>query len=261
METYVSPCEQVQVKLVARVLRLRLCRPNYKNALTLEMYTALADALDHAGRNPEVRALLLEGSEGCFTSGNDLLDFMNNPEISEQHPVVRFMRALQQCGKPVVASVCGPAVGIGTTLLLHCDLVYAAEDARFQLPFVNLGLCPEFGASYLLPRLLGQVRASELLLLGEVFDGRRAEQLGLVNAAMPEVDLYDYVEDKLSHLAAKPPAAVARTRKLLRQRQEALLEASIAAEFIGFAEGLGSEECKEAITAFFEKRAPNFSHF
>lgn len=261
MDAFISPCEQVHAKLVARVLRLSLCRPERKNALTLAMYSALAEALAHAGTNPEVRVVLLEGSESCFTSGNDLMDFMNEPEIHEQHPVVRFMRALQHSAKPVVASVCGPAVGIGTTLLLHCDLVYAAEDARFQLPFVNLGLCPEYGASYLLPRLLGQARASELLLLGEAFDGRRAESLGLVNAAMPEIDLHDYVEDRLTALAAKPPAAVARTRRLLRQGQAAMIEASIAAEFIGFAEGLGSEECKEAITAFFEKRAADFSRF
>ncbi len=261
MEPFISSCPQVQARLDARVLHLTLNRPERKNALSLAMYATLADALDHASRNPVIRVVSLSGTRGCFTSGNDLLDFMNEPEIHEQHPVVRFMRALQHCGKPVVASVAGPAVGIGTTLLLHCDLVYAAEDAHFQLPFVNLGLCPEYAASYLLPRLVGQARASELLLLGESFDGRQAAALGLVNAAVPAAELDAYAADRVASLAAKPPAAVARTRALLRQGLADPLERAMAAEFAAFAEGLGSAECKEAIAAFFEKRAPDFSRF
>jgi enoyl-CoA hydratase/carnithine racemase len=152
-------------------------------------------------------------------------------------------------------------VGIGTTLLLHCDLVYVAEDARLQLPFVNLGLCPEYASSYLIPRLLGHQRAAELFLLGEPFNGAQAAMLGLVTAAVHWDDLTEYAKEKIARLAQQPPAAVMRAKALLKQGQKAAVDAAMAAEISGFAEGLGSEECKEAVTAFFEKRAPDFSRF
>jgi len=161
----------------------------------------------------------------------------------------------------VVAVVQGHAVGIGTTLLLHCDLAYAAQDARLQLPFVNLGLCPEYASSYLVPRLVGEQKAAELLLLGEPFTGADAEKMGFVNAAVPASELMAYAETRIQSLAGQPPAAVRRTKSLLKKTQQQGIETAIAAEFIGFAEGLNSNEFKESVTAFFEKRLPDFSHF
>jgi len=256
-----SPSPQILVTQEKRILRIQFNRPERKNALSLAMYAALADIILAANNDRQVRVLVLSGVNECFTSGNDLLDFMNEPEIHERHPVVRFMAALQNCVKPVVAIVQGHAVGIGTTLLLHCDLVYAASDARLQLPFVNLGLCPEYASSYLVPRLVGQQKAAELLLLGESFSGSEAEAMGFVNAAVPAADLFTYAETKIQRLANQPPAAVRRAKLLLKKTQQQGIETALAAEFLGFAEGLNSDECKESVTAFFEKRAPDFSRF
>lgn len=261
MEVITQPCSQLLVTQHERILCIQFNRPERKNALSLAMYAALADLILENNHNPEVRALLLTGGGDCFTSGNDLLDFMNEPDIHSQHPVVRFMRALQESVKPVVASVRGPAIGIGTTMLLHCDLVYAAESARLQLPFVNLGLCPEYASSYLLPRLMGHLCASELLLLGETFDAAKAATLGLVNAVVADSELDGYVAQRLARLTAQPPAALRRSKALLKQAPQMDIEAALAAEFTGFVESLQSDECKEAITAFFEKRAPDFSRF
>ena len=261
MDAFISPCPHIVVQQHKHILHLSFNRTERKNALSLAMYAALADAIDQANRDPDVRAILLQGSNGVFTSGNDLLDFMNEPEIHDQHPVVRFMRALERSAKPVVASVRGPAIGIGTTMLLHCDLVYAADNARLQLPFVNLGLCPEYASSYLLPQIVGHVRASELLLLGEPFGADVALRLGIINAVVSDAELDALVTARLERLAAQPPAAVRRTKALLKRSQESGIEVALAAEFLGFAEGLHSDECKEAVTAFFEKRAPDFARF
>lgn len=251
----------LRVEREGPVLWLRFNRPERKNALTLAMYSAAAEALNEGRDEPAIRVLALEGTEDCFSAGNDLADFMQAPDITHDHPVRRFMEALQVSPKPVVASVRGAAVGIGTTLLLHCDLVYASEDAYFQLPFVNLGLCPEFAASYLLPRAIGHVRAAELLLLGERFEAREAKALGLLNAVVPAAELEALVANKLAHLAAQPPAALRRTKALLKQPQQAGTASAIDAEVTAFAEGLQSPECREALEAFFAKRAPDFSQF
>ncbi|RYZ84315.1 MAG: enoyl-CoA hydratase, partial [Moraxellaceae bacterium] len=176
---------QILVTQDSKVLRIQFNRPERKNALSLAMYAALADILIAVNQHEETRVVVLSGVNECFTSGNDLVDFMNEPNIHDKHPVVRFMDALRNCPKPVVAIVQGHAVGIGTTMLLHCDLVYAAEDARLQLPFVNLGLAPEYASSYLVPRLVGQQKAAELLLLGEAFSGSDAEKMGFVNKSLP----------------------------------------------------------------------------
>ncbi len=256
-----SPIPQIISQLSERVLKLSLNRPERKNALSLAMYSALADLISAADSDAEVRVILLTGTKEFFTSGNDLADFMNEPNIHAQHPVVRFIDALRQCGKPVVAIVHGHAVGIGTTLLLHCDLAYVAEDARLQLPFVNLGLCPEYASSYLIPRVAGQQKAAELFLLGEPFSGAEAAQIGLVTKALPAEQLGVYAQQKIQRLAQQPPAAVRRTKKLLRAATDTAIETCLRAEYAGFAEGLASDECKESITAFFEKRAPDFSRF
>jgi len=256
-----SPSSQVLAHFDAPVLTLTFNRPARKNALSLEMYTALAELIEAANANPQVRVILLTGSGNCFTSGNDLQDFMSQPEIHAEHPVVRFMSALSDSTKPLVAQVRGHAVGIGTTLLLHCDLVYAAADACLQLPFVNLGLCPEYASSYLLPRLVGQQKAAELMLLGEPFDGTEAERLGIVTKALPGEQLGAYVRKRVERLAQQPPAAVRRAKTLLHSATQIPIDMALCEEFTRFAEGLSSAECKEAMSAFFEKRAPDFSRF
>ena len=249
-----SPIPHILTQLDSRVLTLSFNRPERKNALTLAMYGALADLIKAADADNEVRVPV-------NTSGNDLMDFMNEPEIHDNHPVVRFMEALRHCSKPVVAVVRGHAVGIGTTMLLHCDLVYAADDARMQLPFVNLGLCPEYASSYLVPRLVGQQKAAELFLLGEPFSGADAAALGLVTKSVPWDELTEYSRAKIARLALQPPGAVRRTKALLRAATNVAVDASLSTEYAGFAAGLASEECKESVTAFFEKRAPDFSRF
>ncbi len=256
-----SPIPQVLTQLDNRVLTLSFNRTERKNALTLAMYSALAELIKAADADNEVRVLVLTGTDEFFTSGNDLMDFMNEPKIHPNHPVVRFMEALRHCSKPVVAVVRGHAIGIGTTMLLHCDLVYAADDARLQLPFVNLGLCPEYASSYLVPRLVGQQKAAELFLLGEPFSGADAAELGLVTQSVPWDELTEYARAKITRLALQPPGAVRRTKALLRAATSVALDSSLNAEYAGFAAGLESDECKESVTAFFEKRAPDFSRF
>lgn len=256
-----SPIPQVVSQLQDRILTLSLNRPERKNALSLAMYSALAELISAADSDAQIRVIVLTGTDEFFTSGNDLMDFMNEPHIHDNHPVVRFINALRHCSKPVVAIVRGHAIGIGTTLLLHCDLAYVAEDARMQLPFVNLGLCPEYASSYLVPRVLGQLQAAELFLLGEAFSGAEAANLGLVTKALPSNTLTEYAFAKIQRLAQQPPAAVRRTKALLRAATQSSIDQSLQAEYAGFAEGLASEECKESVTAFFEKRAPDFSRF
>ena len=256
-----SPIPQVVSQLQDRILTLSLNRPERKNALSLAMYSALAELISAADSDAQIRVIVLTGTDEFFTSGNDLMDFMNEPHIHDNHPVVRFINALRHCSKPVVAIVRGHAIGIGTTLLLHCDLAYVAEDARMQLPFVNLGLCPEYASSYLVPRVLGQQQAAELFLLGEAFSGAEAANLGLVTKALPSNTLTEYAFAKIQRLAQQPPAAVRRTKALLRAATQSSIDQSLQAEYAGFAEGLASEECKESVTAFFEKRAPDFSRF
>lgn len=245
------------------VLAITLNRPEKKNALTIAMYSALADALSQAQSDPEVRAVLLSGRE-CFTSGNDISDFLNNPrtnEDSENQPVLRFLTTLASFEKPIVAAVNGPAVGIGTTLLLHCDLVYAASDTMFQLPFVNLGLCPEAASSLLLPQLVGYRHAAELLLLGEPFAAQQALDIGLLTAICDAAELHDLARTKAQALAAKPAAALRLSKALLKQDQAEAVKTRIMHEAGHFRERLQSPETKEALQAFMERRPPDFSRF
>jgi enoyl-CoA hydratase/carnithine racemase len=256
-----SPSPQILVEQNNRVLSITLNRPERKNALSLAMYSALADIIHSANQQIDIRVIVLKGHKEFFTSGNDLMDFMNDPVIRDEHPTVRFMTALTQSEKPVVAIVKGHAIGIGTTLLMHCDLIYVADDTRLQLPFVNLGLSPEYASSYLLPLYIGKAKANELLLLGESFSGKDAVNWGLVNAAVSADELDTYANEKIQRLVNQPPNAVRRSKKLLALVQKESLEKVLQAEFKAFAEGLASEECKESIMAFFEKRAPDFSRF
>jgi enoyl-CoA hydratase/carnithine racemase len=249
----------ISIERDAAVMTIRLDRPEKKNALTLAMYAALADALDEAEGDASVRALLLCGADGNFTAGNDLADFANRPLHFADAPSARFLRALAKFGKPLVAAVDGNAVGIGVTMLLHCDLIYASDRAKLRMPFVDLGLVPEAGSSLLLPRLVGHQRASALLLLGDALDAASAREIGLVNAVLPAAELERHAHAICERLAAKAPGALRQTKALLRDAQHATVLERIEHEGAVFGERLRTPEAREAISAFFEKRAANFS--
>lgn len=233
-------------------------RPDKKNALTSAMYAELAVALYEADQDSSIRATLITGAGGTFTAGNDLNDFLNNPPRGDDTPVARFLRALATIEKPLVAAVSGVAVGIGTTMLLHCDLVYAGVSARLQLPFVNLALVPEAASSLLLPRLVGHQKAAELFFFGEAFDAKTGQEIGLVNGVFPDETLLAEARARVLKLTLKAPTALRMTKKLMRQGYRASMLDQMAAESVDFGHQLSSSEAREAMTAFFEKRAPVF---
>lgn len=239
------------------ILTVTFNRPDKKNALTSAMYATLADALEAADTDPAVRVILFTGNGGAFTSGNDLQDFLNNPPQGDNTPVFRFLRAISTASKPLVAAVSGAAVGVGTTMLLHCDLVYAGESAKLSLPFVNLALVPEAASSLLLPAMIGHHRAAELLMLGEAFTPATAKDYGIVNAIYPDDRLLAEATAVAAKLAAKPPTALRLTKQLLK-RSKGDVAGQMAAEGEHFRSQLKSAEAREAMTAFFEKRPPKF---
>jgi enoyl-CoA hydratase/carnithine racemase len=253
--------EEIVSEISEGILTLRLNRPEKKNAINLAMYEALARALREADGNPAVRVVLLTGTAGCFTSGNDLGDFRDVPSTGDDSPGLQFLHAISTFRKPLVAAVTGTAVGVGVTMLLHCDLVYAAEGAMFQLPFVNLGLCPEAGSTLLFPRLMGHQRAAELLLLGELFSAGKAREAGIVNTVFPDDSVVAMARKQALKLAAQPAAAVRLTKELLKRDYAAQQKETIAYEVAHFAVRLKSPEAAEAMQAFMEKRAPDFSAF
>jgi enoyl-CoA hydratase/carnithine racemase len=240
------------------VLELRLDRPAKKNALTLAMYTALADALGEAQEHPGVGAVLLGASGDAFCAGNDIQDFLAGvPGDFATAPPMRFVRALIENDKPIVAAVNGPAVGVGATMLLHCDLVYASEKATLSMPFVSLGLVPEAASSALLPARVGPAVASEMLLLGRTIDAPRAADLRLVNRILPQRELLAAARAAAEELAARPPEALRAARHMLHRDRPAVLACAME-EARSFAERLQSAEAREAFTAFVEKRKPVF---
>jgi enoyl-CoA hydratase/carnithine racemase len=243
-----------------RVARIRFDRVEKKNAITPEMYSMLGAALRAAEENREVRAVLLHGSAECFTAGNDVGDFLKRP-AGGAPPAKALFEVLPTMAKPVVAAVGGPAIGIGTTLLLHCDLVYAAPNARFQLPFVPLGIVPEFGSTFLLPMLAGYQRAAELLLLGRPFTAQQAYEAGIVTAVVPQEQLIEHSFQTATALAALPPESIRLTKRLMKSRYAPALAAAIEEETRIFSDRLASPEAKEALSAFLEKRKPDFSRF
>lgn len=253
--------DHVRIETAQGIMSIRFNRPEKKNALSQAMYAAAADAMMAAVEDNTVRALLIAGTDDCFTAGNDLQDFLNNPPQGESSPVARFLNALVRTQKPLVAAVEGVAVGIGTTMLLHCDLVYAGENARLQLPFVNLALVPEAGSSRLLPEMLGHRRAAELLMLGDMFDARRAVELGIVNATCPDGNAYAHAYERAQALAAKPPEALRLTKELMKRGQREMVRDQMQVESALFAERLASPEAREAMLAFMERRKPDFSRF
>jgi enoyl-CoA hydratase/carnithine racemase len=248
----------VTVRTVDGVREIVMARPARKNALTVAMYEAMADAIDGAASDGGVRAVLLRGEGGTFTSGNDLNDFIQRPPSGDDSPVARFLYALVELDKPLVAAVEGRAIGIGVTMLLHCDLVYAAADAKLSMPFVNLALVPEAASSFLLPRLVGHPRAAEMLFFGEPFDAVIAKELGLVNAVVPAAEVVEYAQGRARALADKPIEALRQTKRLLKAPLRDETRSRMRAEAAAFTERLASPELREAVSAFFEKRAPRF---
>jgi enoyl-CoA hydratase/carnithine racemase len=250
--------EHLQIDNSEGVLRIRFNRPDKKNALTAAMYAAMADALEAGEADNDLRAIVFLGSGGSFTAGNDLKDFLENPPLSADAPVFRFISALPRLAVPTIAAVDGAAVGVGTTMLLHCDFVYVTPGAKLQMPFVNLGLLPEAGSTYLLPRLVGPAKAAEITMLGEPFDGAEAVAMGLATALVDKEALEDKALATARTLAAKPPGAMRATRKLLRDDRDKV-EQALMEEVRQFSERLTSPEAREAFAAFLEKRPPNFS--
>ncbi len=248
------------------ILTIEFNRAERKNAITAVMYQAMADALTDAEGDSAVRAILIVGKPEIFTAGNDLDDFMKNSApvegvSPEARPVFQFMRALSGSSKPVVAAVSGAAIGIGTTMLLHCDLVYAADNAKFSMPFAQLGLCPEFASSMLFPQLAGYPRAAEKLLLGEAFLAQEALQMGLVSKVLPLDELLPFAQRQAAKLVALPAASIRATKALMKRSRNAAITDAMKAENELFGAMLLAPEAKEAFTSFFEKRKPDFSKF
>jgi enoyl-CoA hydratase/carnithine racemase len=254
--------EHLLVEREEGLLTLRLNRLPKKNALTRAMYSGMAEVLDLADRDQGVRAVLITGGEDCFTSGNDVADFIQAPPAGLNSEVFQFMQALFEFSKPVVAAVSGPAVGIGTTLLLHCDLVYVSREARLKMPFVNLGLCPEYGSSLILPRLLGHARAAELLLLGQGFTGEQAAAWGIANQALEDgAATLAKAREMALRFQQLAPSAVADSKRLMRAPGREALRRVIEEEGALFGQRLRSPEAIEALTAFMQRRTPDFSKF
>ena len=252
--------EHIATETADGIFTLRFNRPEKKNALTAAMYAAAAEAITNASANAAVRVIVITGSGDSFTAGNDLKDFLDNPPKTPDAPVFRFMHAVVDCQKPILAAVNGVAVGIGTTLLLHCDFVIATPNARFQLPFVNLALVPEFASSLLLPRIIGPKRAMEVMLLGGPFMPDFAMASGLINALVTADQLDATVKGGAAALASKPPAALRAARALLRGDLGEIKQ-RIAEEAAIFGKSLESPEFREAAEAFLAKRVPDFSKF
>ena len=240
----------------AGVLTITINRPERKNALTRAMYAAMADALEQAGSDREIRVVVLRGSEAIFSAGNDIGDFLG---VRDMTAVFRFITGAATCPKPLVGAVCGAAVGIGTTILAHFELVYAGDNALFSTPFVDLGLCPEAGSSLLLPQVLGYHRAAEALLMGEALTAAAALQAGFVNRVLSVAEVHAFADAQARRLAAKPLASLLETKRLMKAGQAARIAQQIAEEGAVFERMLGEPAAREALTAFKEKRKPDFS--
>lgn len=253
--------DHIQTELKDRVLTIRLTRADKKNALTQAMYSAMAQAVREGGKNNEVRVLLFAGHPDCFCAGNDLADFMKTPPKGMDSPVIHFMTALAECEKPVIMAVSGVAVGIGVTMIQHAELVYCAQGTKFSMPFVNLGICPEFAASLLMPRFMGHVRAAELMLLGKPFTAEKAREYGLVNEVLPVEQLEATARDAALHIASLPPNAVRVTKRIMKHWTQERVKEAIPFEAGYFGPMLTQPEALEALQAFVTKRKPDFSRF
>lgn len=251
----------ILIDTTEHVMTLTFNRVAKKNSFTAAMYSTLTDALTQAQADEGVRALVIQGHETVFSAGNDISDFLTRPVTSTDMPVFRFLRAISTFSKPIVATVCGPAVGIGTTLLFHCDLVYAGDNAVFSMPFVNLGVCPEAGSSLLAPQRMGYGRAAEALLLGEPFATEAALEMGLVARIVPPSEANALGQRQAHKLASKPTKALATAKRLMKQGQADLLQQRITQEGDLFGELVRQPAAREAFSAFLEKRQPDLSKF
>jgi enoyl-CoA hydratase/carnithine racemase len=249
----------ILVHAEAGVTTVTLNRVDRKNSITSAMYGAMADALAAAEADAATRVVVLQGDATVFSAGNDISDFLNNPPAGGESPVFRFLRGIATFPKPLIAAVCGPAVGVGTTLLFHCDLVYAGDNAAFSMPFVNLGLCPEAASSLLVPQMLGYHRAAEALLLGEPFMAEAALEVGLVNRVLPPTEANAYAQAQARKLAVKPLSSLVETKRLMKQGQQQRVLQQMAEEGASFGRMLREPAAREAFTAFMEKRRPDFS--
>lgn len=243
----------------AGVLTITLNRPERKNSITRAMYTAMADALAGADSDPAIKVVVVQGHETIFSAGNDIGDFLSRPPAGGESPAARFLQGIATFSKPLLAAVCGPAVGVGTTMLLHCDLVYAGDNAAFSTPFVNLGLCPEAASSLLIPQMMGYHRAAEALLLGEPFMAEAALEIGLVNRVVPPTEANGVAQAIARKLAAKPVSSLIETKRLMKKGQMHLVLQQMAEEGASFARLLREPAAKEAFGAFMEKRKPDFT--
>ena len=241
------------------IMTITLNRADKKNSITAAMYATMADALTQAETSNAVRVVVFQGHETVFSAGNDIGDFLNAPPATEASPVYRFLHTISAFSKPVLAAVCGPAVGIGTTMLFHCDLVYAGDNAAFSMPFVNLGLCPEAASSLLAPQMMGYHRAAEALLLGEPFMAEAALEVGLVNRILPPLEANNYAQAVAKKLATKPTSSLVETKRLMKKGLAANVKAQMSEEGVSFARMLREPAAKEAFGAFLEKRKPDFT--
>jgi enoyl-CoA hydratase/carnithine racemase len=242
----------------AGVMTITFNRLDKKNSITSSMYAAMADAVAQAAADASVRVVLFQGHENIFSAGNDIGDFLNQPPSTQESPVFRFLRGIATFEKPLLAAVAGPAVGIGTTMLFHCDLVYAGDNAAFSMPFVNLGLCPEAASSLLAPRMFGYHRAAEALLMGEPFFAEAAQEVGLVNRVVPPTEVNGYAQAQARKLAGKPLSSLIETKRLMKGDTQAVLQ-KMDEEGQSFGRMLREPAAKEAFGAFMEKRKPDFS--
>ncbi len=251
--------DDIVTEQAGSILRVQLNRPTKRNAMTSAMYLALAGIFSEAANNENTRVVLWHGAGDSFSAGNDLEDFLKNPPGPGNFPQARLMEALVNFDKPLVAAVHGAAIGGGTTMLTHCDFVYAGESTKFQMPFINLAVVPEFGSSYSVPARIGHLRAAELILLGGPFDARRAAELGLVTQVISDKDVLARATETAGKLAAKPPRALQASKRLMKQPFREQIKAAMKAENEEFSAQVRSEDAKEAFTAFLEKRKPDFA--
>jgi len=251
--------QDILIDTTGGVMTLTINRADKKNSFTQPMYAALADALQHASDSADVRVVVIQGHATIFSAGNDIGDFLSGASAKHDAPIFTFLRAIATFPKPLIAAVCGPAVGIGTTMLFHCDLVYAGDNAAFSMPFVNLGLCPEAGSSLLVTQMLGYHRAAEALLLGEPFMAEAALEVGLVNRIVPPTEANGVAQTQARKLAAKPISSLVETKRLMKKPYAAALQAQMDEELKSFGRMLNEPAAKEAFTAFMEKRKPDFN--
>jgi enoyl-CoA hydratase/carnithine racemase len=255
----VKPMDNIVTEWSEGILRVELNRPEKLNALTSKMYMKLADIFNEAAKDERTRVVLWHGAGDAFSAGNDVRDFLEHPPGPGESPQARLMNALVDFDKPLIAAVRGAAIGGGTTMLLHCDFVYAGESTRFQMPFINLAVVPEFGSSWLVPATIGHIRAAELIMFGLPFGARRATELGLVTRVVSDQDVLPVATETARKLAEKPAAALRVSKRLLKRSFREEIRAAMKVETDAFSVQVRSEEAKEALTAFLEKRPPDFT--